>query len=170
MDCLCVKAFLLFKTVKEVSAMKKMENAHTTDKYIESKCIRNMTLDNGGWFISYDLSKQIACVILCNLYYRLSVLSFVYFRDFSSSLLSFLILFSSSVIFLFKAHREMHKISKIPKLLLPSSDNWFDSVIVEEISNNMIKPPFYACSFVLSEAFVNWLFDRKERKRKWTNL
>ena len=24
----------------------------------------------------------------------------------------------------------------------------------------------YACSFVLSEAFVNWIFDRKERKRK----
>ena len=38
--------------------MKKMEKAHTTDKYIESKCIRNMTLDN----VDYDFLDKIKVI------------------------------------------------------------------------------------------------------------
>lgn len=43
---------------KEVSAMRKMENTHTEDKYIESKCIRNMTLDN----VDYDFLDKIKVI------------------------------------------------------------------------------------------------------------
>lgn len=38
--------------------MRKVENAHTTDKYIESKCIRNMTLDN----VDYDFLDKIKVI------------------------------------------------------------------------------------------------------------